>query len=174
MRLFKPSLSLTHKDDIQLLVPLWHIQVAQASLLNISSPAIKPHFAAFHTIVSDECRMEPSLCSASALWLLPNDDRVAFQTVSSFWCPPSLHSLAVWWRKDHLNMSLRAGLEMLAIYFRVFNLILSWELDGCNQPGFLSCGDLRKQKGKVSPNPPRTDFYKLIKKVQIQALVLQT
>lgn len=120
------SLSLTLKDDIQLLVPLWHVQVAQGSLPNISSPAIKPHFAAFHTNVSDECRVEPSLCSASALWKATLSSFGKSQTVSSFWCPPSLHSLAVWWRKDHLNMSLRAGLEMLAIYFRVFNLILSW------------------------------------------------
>lgn len=70
---------------VQRVIPLNHIQVLLGSLPNISCAAIKPHFTAFHTIISDECYLEPSLRSASTLQKATLSSFGKSQTVNSFW-----------------------------------------------------------------------------------------
>lgn len=61
MRPFAPPLSLSHvhKSEYSALpytsaMPVKHLQVLLGSLPDISGAAIKPHFTAFGTIISDE------------------------------------------------------------------------------------------------------------------------
>lgn len=65
--------------------PVKLIQVLLGSLPNISCTAIKPHFTAFHTIISDERCLEPSLRLSLDTSRATLSSFCKSQTVTSFW-----------------------------------------------------------------------------------------